>query len=167
MNLKANFEQVPKFSCEIPSDGIWIAKDYNYNSNKQYTNVLNTFCNVIKGISQLRIIVPNYTRAGTDGSIRFKFNFSNRRTCITNILNNKGNDLATDSDNLYQNNNLGDCFNMDLSEAQCSKIQKKLQFKKKLELANFFPQIFVQFSERYRTDYLLFFVEGNTSEITN
>ena len=154
MNLKANFEQVPKFSCEIPSDGIWIAKDYNYNSNKQYTNVLNTFCNVIKGISQLRIIVPNYTRAGTDGSIRFKFNFSNRRTCITNILNNKGNDLATDSDNLYQNNNLGDCFNMDLSEAQCSKIQKKLQFKKKLELANFFPQIFVQFSERYRTDYL-------------
>ena len=167
MNLKANFEQVPKFSCEIPSDGIWIAKDYNYNSNKQYTNVLNTFCNVIKGISQLRIIVPNYTRAGTDGSIRFKFNFSNRRTCMTNILNNKGNDLATDSDNLYQNNNLGDCFNMDLSEAQCSKIQKKLQFKKKLELANFFPQIFVQFSERYRTDYLLFFVEGNTSEITN
>ena len=154
MNLKANFEQVPKFSCEIPSDGIWIAKDYNYNSNKQYTNVLNTFCNVIKGISQLRIIVPNYTRAGTDGSIRFKFNFSNRRTCMTNILNNKGNDLATDSDNLYQNNNLGDCFNMDLSEAQCSKIQKKLQFKKKLELANFFPQIFVQFSERYRTDYL-------------
>ena len=125
MNLKANFEQVPKFSCEIPSDGIWIAKDYNYNSNKQYTNVLNTFCNVIKGISQLRIIVPNYTRAGTDGSIRFKFNFSNRRTCMTNILNNKGNDLATDSDNLYQNNNLGDCFNMDLSEAQCSKIQKK------------------------------------------
>ena len=154
MNLKANFEQVPKFSCEIPSDGIWIAKDYNYNSNKQYTNVLNTFCNVIKGISQLRIIVPNYTRAGTDGSIRFKFNFSNRRTCITNILNNKGNDLATDSDNLYQNNNLGDCFNMDLSEAQCSKIQKKLHLKKKLELANFFPQIFVQFSERYRTDYL-------------
>ena len=166
MNLIANFEQVPKFSCQIPSDGIWIAKDYNYNT-KQYTNVLKTFCNVMKGISQLRIIVPNYTRAGTDGSIRFKFNFSNRRTCLTNILNNKGNDLATNSDNLYRNNNLGDCFNMDLSEAQCSKIQKKLQFKKKLELANFFPQIFVQFSERYRTDYLLFFVEGNTSEITN
>ena len=142
MNLKANFEQVPKFSCEIPSDGIWIAKDYNYNSNKQYTNVLNTFCNVIKGISQLRIIVPNYTRAGTDGSIRFKFNFSNRRTCITNILNNKGNDLATDSDNLYQNNNLGDCFNMDLSEAQCSKIQKKLQFKKKIRISKFFPSNF-------------------------
>ena len=167
MNLKANFEQVPKFSCEIPSDGIWIAKDYNYNSNKQYTNVLNTFCNVIKGISQLRIIVPNYTRAGTDGSIRFKFNFSNRRTCITNILNNKGNDLATDSDNLYQNNNLGDCFNMDLSEAQCSKIQKKLQFLKKIRISKFIPSNILFSLVKDTEQTTLFLWRLNTSEIPN
>ena len=167
MNLKANFEQVPKFSCEIPSDGIWIAKDYNYNSNKQYTNVLNTFCNVIKGISQLRIIVPNYTRAGTDGSIRFKFNFSNRRTCMTNILNNKGNDLATDSDNLYQNNNLGDCFNMDLSEAQCSKIQKKLQFLKKIRISKFIPSNILFSLVKDTEQTTLFLWRLNTSEIPN
>ena len=84
-------------------------------------------------------------------------------------MNNKGNDLATDSDNLYQNNNLGDCFNMDLSEAQCSKIQKKLQFLKKIRISKFIPSniLFSLVKDTEQTTYLLFFVEGNTSEITN
>ena len=70
MNLKANFAEAPKFSCAVPKNGIWIASDYDYGTDL-YTNVFKTNCKVLRGISQLRIIVPNYTRAGTDGSIRY------------------------------------------------------------------------------------------------
>ena len=117
VNLKANFYTAPKFACDIPEDGVWIASDYDYYEFEGYTNMIKSSCKILTGLSQLRIIVPDYTRAGTDGSIRFEFNFgAGKKICSTRVLNNKGNDLATNSDNLYQANNLGTCVDITLTD---------------------------------------------------
>lgn len=118
LNLKTNFASAPKFTCKVPDSGVWIASDYNFAwKSKEYTDVYDTNCRVVNGISQLRIVVPDVTRAGTDGSIQIEFYFAKGRKCTTRVLDNKGNDLATNSDNVYHSDILDACSNMVITES--------------------------------------------------
>lgn len=73
-------------------------------------------CDVIPGISQLRIVVPDQSNAGTDSPIKMKFMFEGEKSCTTSVLDNKHNDFKINSDNTYQANTLGDCFHLALDE---------------------------------------------------
>ncbi len=118
VNLKTNFNAAPKFYCHVNDEkSMWIASDYDYeNPPDGYTNRHDMKCSIIPGIAQLRIIVPNVNRAGTDGTIRVKFSFQNGKSCTSAVLDNKHNDFMTNSDNVFQANTLGECFQMRVSE---------------------------------------------------
>lgn len=71
---------------------------------------------MIPGISILKVTVPNVRHSGTNSPIKMKFFFANGKTCSTGVLDNIGNDFKRESLNIYNANNLGACYDLDVDE---------------------------------------------------
>merc|ERR1711884_23825 len=95
---------------------VWLDSEYSYDNSGYKSNAFTRACKTVTGIAQLTIAVPRESYGGTNSDIRFRFNFDNNKTCITKVLDNKGNDFENPSVAEYRSDTLGDCFDLGVEE---------------------------------------------------
>ena len=113
--MAVNFEKQPRITCPMDHE-VWLDSEYSYDNSGYKSNAFTRACKTVTGIAQLTIAVPRKKYGGTDSGIRFRFNFDNNKTCITKVLDNKGNDFENPSVAEYRSDTLGDCFDLGVEE---------------------------------------------------
>ena len=113
--MAINFEKQPRITCPMDHH-VWLDSEYYYDNSADHSNAFTRACKTVTGIAQLTIAVPRKKYGGTDSGIRFRFNFDNNKTCITNVLDNKGNDFGYPSVGEYRSDTLGACFDLGVEE---------------------------------------------------
>ena len=120
-NMLTNYEDHPQITCELPNKQVWFEskKTYSYTEDgtRWYTMPNKYNCQLAKGVTLLTVQVDDLYEAGTDSSIQMRI-YQGHEECLTGTLDNRGNDLARNSLNIYHTETLGNCgnFNLDGTE---------------------------------------------------
>ena len=116
-NMLTNYEDHPQITCELPNKNVWFEsqKTYSYTEDGAWWYIMpNQYnCQLAKGVSLLTVQVDDLYQAGTDSSIQMRI-YQGNKECLTGTLDNRGNDLGRNSENIYHTETLGNCVNFDL-----------------------------------------------------